>query len=343
MADCTWRPWIVGAVAWVALFPHQTDAANWSPRNGHPRITYRAAIGSGIPSSVARVMALASVTPDYFEFDHPEAHAQREDPPWRREGRTYRMLESNETCQQRYREAKERSDRWREFYFQAAVTVLKHGGRERAAFLLAYSLHNTQDFATHRLMSNLHHAGLSYVEGDDPDSIPERVEEAERRSTEELARFRRVIGEPSWRFFTSREPLPVWGAELASWDPTATPIPPVKDRQGFSRNTQRGEEIETNRFRSAIVTRALFPREQQMVRWLTEGIERGSGTPRAPREKGLWGLVKLGLQGRRFQHTLSQVYRHLEEDDRRRLHACWEEAQLGVSTQHPEPNAGGEQ
>ena len=317
------EPWIAGVLALIVLWPHQTEAANLGPRNGHPRITFHAAIASGIPAPVARVMALASVAPDYFEFDHPEAHAQREDPAWRRQGRMYRMLESTQTCQQRYREANEQSDRWRGFYFQAAVAALQRQDRERAAFLFAYSHHNTQDFATHRLMPNLLHAGLRAA-GHDPDNIPERVEEAERRSKEAIARFRNVIGEPLWLVFTSKDALPVWGEALASWDPTEQPIPPVKDRRDFYRRNQHGEEVETDRLKTRIVTRALFPRERQMVRWLTEGIERGSRTPRAPREKGPWGLLGLGLQGLRFERTLSGVYRNLAEDDRRRLNECWE-------------------
>jgi hypothetical protein len=183
---------------------------------------------------IARVMALGSIAPDYFEFDNPAAHAQTRDPDIDANGKPILDPQSYEQLQ---RESFQTSRVWREHYFNAAVQEAKAGHRERAALLLGYSLHNVEDYGTHRGMPNALHAGLDHA-GHSPDRDETRLASSKILGSIYIERFRDEIGTDNWKMFNGEavrkpghtyaevpEPLTTVTG-LDGWDPHSGFIPP---------------------------------------------------------------------------------------------------------------------
>lgn len=212
----------------------ELQGAGWG-RRGHGVLTFDAATERvGVNRDIARIMALGSIAPDYFEFDNPAAHAQTRDLDIDAAGKP--ILDS-----QRYAESQRESFRaaqtWREHYFNAAVQAGKAGHRERAALLLGYALHNVEDYGTHRGMPNALHAGLDNA-GHSPDRDETRLASAKVLGSIYIERFRDEIGADNWKLFngeavrrpgqtfaTVPEPLTMVTG-LSGWDPRSGFIPP---------------------------------------------------------------------------------------------------------------------
>ncbi len=222
-------------IACFVIAPTESQSAGWG-RRGHGVLTFDAATERlGVDRELARVMALGSIAPDYFEFDNPAAHAQTQDLRIDSSGKP--ILDP-----QRYGELQQESFRksriWREHYFDAAVLAAKSGHRERAALLLGYSLHNVQDYGTHRGMPNVLHAGLDSV-GHSPDRDESRLATSKVLASIYMERFRNEIGADNWRLFNGEAvrrpgqifaevpaPLTSIAPGLGDWNPRAESIPP---------------------------------------------------------------------------------------------------------------------
>jgi hypothetical protein len=205
------------------------EAAKWGP-NGHPRITFDAARSAefDVPEDVARVIALGSIAPDYFEFDSPAAHAQTPDPALTKDRRHLRVSCDEQDVSRR--NAVANSVEWHNAYLTASAREMKSGHRERAAFLLGYAMHNAEDLGTHGGMSNLVHSAMA-ARGNDPDMDYERLAVSREMAALDLSRFRREIGETNWRLFRGQsvrgpgvgsmvpEPLAHFGTDLQNWNP----------------------------------------------------------------------------------------------------------------------------
>jgi hypothetical protein len=223
------------AVAALVLLPADSDAAGWG-RRGHGVLTYDAATERvGVNRDIARLMALGAIAPDYFEFDNPAAHSQTRDPEIDAAGKP-------DLDPQRYAASQSESFRsaqtWRQHYFEAAVAAAKDGQRERAALMLGYTLHNVEDYGTHRGIPNALHAGLDAA-GHSPDRDETRLASAKVLASIYIERFREEIGSDNWKLFngeavrrpgqtyaTVPAPLTVVSG-LADWDPRSGFIPPA--------------------------------------------------------------------------------------------------------------------
>jgi hypothetical protein len=289
-------------------------------------VTFEAAIESGISDDMARIMALASLVPDYFEFNTPAAHAQRPDPKLKRKGLLprYELIESAGECYTIYREAYEAARSWHHFYFEAAMEAIRRWEREKAAFLLGYALHNTQDLPSHGLMPNILHSVLN-AKGKNPDDEPRAIELAKIRSKEVIAKFKETIGDKHWAVFISRAPLGPLGKQLAleDWSPGAEPLPPRKRQKAFWKMDEWAGIMETDELRRKIVLKGLLPREETMRELLSVS---GPGKRRSSNKIGIFGAVKLSLDALRFKSKLPRIYNRMSEKDQLALVNCWEKA-----------------
>ncbi len=323
---------IVGAL-WLPIAAH---AAGWDA-NGHSKITWEVArsdaFGFGLPPDVAKVMAMGSIAPDYFEFTNPAAHSQTADPPLDADGALALTAAGYRAQQQQgYAEGKE----WHDFYFSAAVVAMRAGQRERAAFLLGYALHNREDFATHRGVNNLVHAGLK-ADGKDPDQDPVRLAMARSLASIDIDRFKQAVGPDGWSLFTGNvvrrpgavgseipEPMTRLAPSLTAWDPTSGTVPATglsarlapdfaKDLDSIEAGLRALGKLDPVRFaegRGKVETFAwgLLQRQEQMLGLLEVGH---LGIPRPPVEhlprpeaKDRDGVVELIFYAFNFEHSL---------------------------------------
>lgn len=225
------------AVLAACLLAGVTDSqgAGWG-RRGHGVLTFDAATERlGVNRDIARVMALGAIAPDYFEFDNHAAHAQTRDPQIDRAGKP---IVDPQRYAESQRESFQASRTWREHYFEAAVQAAKAGHRERAALLLGYSLHNVEDYGTHRGMPNAVHAGLDSI-GRGPDRDESRLASSKILGSIYIERFRDEIGADNWKLFNGEAvrrpgqafaevpaPLSAIAPGLGNWDPRSATIPP---------------------------------------------------------------------------------------------------------------------
>jgi len=211
-----------------------SEAATWDIK-GHPRMTYIKATSSEfqVPKDVAKVMALGSMAPDYFEFENHNAHSQTRDLPITLDGKlaAIYLFESSQKM------AYKNSEKWFNFYFKGAVNAMKNGHRERSAFLLGYALHNVQDFATHQGMPNMVHSAWTEL-GQSPDQNKERLAFANEMTALVINKYQHAIGAKRWNVFIGKmgessdpisktipEPLSLFGDDLKHWDPTTGFMP----------------------------------------------------------------------------------------------------------------------
>jgi hypothetical protein len=222
----------------VFLVADAAWAANWK---GHGTLTFEAASSAGLDRDVAKVMALGSIGPDFFEFKNPAAHAQTPDPEI---GDDHHLAVTREQYEELQKDAFERSEAWHNFYLKAGVKAMQEGHREQAAFLLGYAMHNAEDFATHQGVTNLAHAawdatlkGKAAAEG--PDEDKERLRAARKNAKDDVEFFRSQVGEKNWQLFQGKsvrgkglsaevpEPLSRFGGrDLEKWDPRSGVMPP---------------------------------------------------------------------------------------------------------------------
>jgi hypothetical protein len=324
------------------------EAARWG-RHGHAEITYDAASGKlGLKPEIAKIMALGSLAPDLFEFEVPAAHAQMPDPE----------IENNRLkigSEKQYRELQRKafvdSFRWHEFYFNAAVTAMRRGHRERAAFLLGYALHNTEDFGNHQGMPNLVHAYLDGG-GASPDFETKRLALAHSAASADIAAFRSQIGDENWRLFQGQsvrrangqtvvpEPIQRFGTSLDRWDPRSGILPPPEglhpyDLKGLtlheifrSAASARGYPIdprtgqETEHHKDVMIynfVEGLLPLQDEMLGCLRVGdlsIERKSGDPREPERLDAAAIVRYAIAARDFAKGAPKRFLALPEADR---------------------------
>ena len=336
----------LGSTAFVLAAYDAFAAKSMSRRQGHPEITFDVARSAHLPPDLAKVVALGSIAPDYFEFDEPAAHAQTPDPN-----------PSEHDLASSSRKGFENSTHWHDSYFAAAVGEAKAGHRERAAFLLGYALHNTEDFATHKGMTNLEHAALA-ARGDafDPDLDKKRLAIAHARAAAEVAEFERALGDDDLRLFRGeairRNPGSV-GSEvpdalgsltqsLAAWDPRAEKIPPPTSGAALGTelldaSLDQLRHIYPDQFAEVEnVMVGILPRQDLMLGLLTfpedlahpDGAtgERLYGLPKLPRRKGFDELLAYAADARAFEEELPARYKSLGTEVKQRLHdtANWE-------------------
>ncbi len=306
----------------LMVYSAEVSAAKWD-KNGHPKITYEVAVAGGfgftLPTDIAKVMALGSVAPDYFDFENPPAHSQTPDPPVEIGPKVYEDLQ---------RKAYRAAAKWRRFYFDAAVTALQKGRREQAAFLLGYALHNAEDFATHGGVSNIVHAGRA-AEGKDPDKDIKRLAKARSLAGIEIERFRRAVGEVSWAQFKGKsvrkpgsrdtippEPLSTFGDDLKDWDPRAGALTARREHRTLkgaadsyinykmaSLKLRAPEAFHTYHTLFNDLVWGLYDRQEAMVGLLdvtTLGIEWPIDGPKRPEIKGQDKLFSLAFEALRF-------------------------------------------
>jgi hypothetical protein len=239
------QSWSFAILASCALLS-PAIAADWGP-HGHSEITYDAAVGDtfGLPSDISKVMSLGSIAPDYFEFDVPAAHAQVADPKIENQ----HLKVSEPEYRDRQRTAFVDSYNWHQFYFNAAVSAMQHGQRERAAFLLGYAIHNTEDLGTHQGMPNLVHASLDAADTS-PDVSRTRLALSHAGASLDIGTFRKQIGEDNWRLFQGQavlhgtqtlvpEPIHTLGSNLEAWNPRSGILPPSSDTSVLTGLTER--------------------------------------------------------------------------------------------------------
>lgn len=305
----------------LALYCHDVEAARWGP-NGHPEITFDV-ITQGdlhVPEDIGKVMAIGSAAPDFFEFDNPNAHAQTPDPPLTKSGV---LAISAKDYQARHETAYSLSEEWSEFYFSSAVSAMKSGHRERAAFLLGYALHNREDLATHRGMTNLVHSALDY-NGQSPDSLPARLAAAHEMASLEIFRFKEAVGQQNWDLFRGEtvrsgsigsiipEPL-TFATDLKDWNPRSGIIPStpsaVRTVQSLIdsqyKSDTRGVIHEATAPRVKNYLAGFFQRQDRMLRFLQ--IVRGPNDPKLPSRRGKNELRQDALDAAYFACKLSRV------------------------------------
>lgn len=341
---------LVTVTASVLLLVNTGSAANWGP-NGHPEITFDVARGVSfqLPADVSRVMALGSIAPDYFEFTNPAAHAQSQNPVVAREGQP-RLL-SKEGCRTLRRVAFKESEQWHDHYLYAALAEMKSGHRERAAFLLGYAMHNSADFATHLLMSNLEHATLDDA-GKSPDSSPTRLAKAHQLVRRDLEYFRYFVGEDDWRLFrgevvrrpgsvagTVPEPLTLIAPGLEKWDPRIGDIPPPPgQRVGLPDAVRRAllafahrPDVKGRRPQEWLAkvlnfVEGMYPRQQSMAILLKHSLRQFAppSTPQ-PTAMDIGELERYLLSVVEFVDTLPRTYETLSTADKQVLHEVAQE------------------
>jgi hypothetical protein len=328
------------AISMVAATP--ASALRWGP-NGHAVCTYNAATEDlSLPADVAKVMALGSLAPDFFEFDIPAAHAQVADPPIEHDRiipaeRVYRDLQRREFVD---------SFNWHEFYFNAAVTAMQHQQRERAAFLLGYALHNIEDLGVHQGMPNLVHAALDAGQIS-PDYDKRRYELAYSAASLDMAAFRQSIGDENWELFRGQavrrpsgetvvpSPMPVLTGDLDHWNPASGVMPGVPDDPALQDPKialfealylkalaayQSGRDTDVLLARLHNFFAGLLQREAKM-RSLLEiahlGIRRRNGIdPVAPEAKNDVAMSKYIEDAYNFLFTTPKQFWRLSPDDR---------------------------
>jgi hypothetical protein len=276
---------------------------------GHASITFDAARGHHVESGIAKVIALGSTAPDFFEFSNPAAHAQTLDPAV---GVNNHLSIDHAQYKDYQRTWFEMSENWHDHYLSAAVDAMNAGHREQAAFLLGYAMHNTEDFATHRGLPNLVHAeadkifvnGLNpyppangLAKGVSPDVDPTRLQSASKLANDDLVEFRLKIGEENWKLFngeeikgpglsaTIPEPLTRFG-DLGSWDPHSGVIPRASNSVADKTSTDQAIVSAKAAAETAFVSGLVAPSGDENISLLKTAIEAAlGGRAQAPDEK----------------------------------------------------------
>lgn len=166
-------------------------ALEWGP-DGHDGIVYETAKALGYSEDAAKVLALGSVAPDWFEFSNDAAHAQTPEHvenQWR------------EPTQDEKKAAYEQHRAWVQKYERAAADAVSRGNSEQALFLYGYALHGIMDYATHRGMTAAQHGLLSRRDSD-PDKDAKRIQEARRETAYILGKLGRSMNGGRLREFT---------------------------------------------------------------------------------------------------------------------------------------------
>lgn len=324
---------------------------------GHARITYTVATAPDVmlEDSLAKVMALAAIVPDFVDFRNPAAHCMTKDPLMKDE---HSLAMDPAEWQRMLRDSREAAARWREFYLSAAVAAMKEGRRrERAAFLLGYAMHNVQDFACHGGIPKVLHAWYNSI-GQSPDSDRGRLASATTQTESALRDFRARIGDENWRLFkgetvrktgsaggdNARVPEPVTlFADLKDWDPRSGVIPPasssVRDKAfratllaflaGVLGKDERPGELEqstSNKVQNFVC--GLYGRQGRMLQIL-DAVPRPTGSPPAPEHMALATTQDLIFDLLSFQGVckpnLPERFRELPADQQKMLkELTWE-------------------
>jgi len=328
-------------LAGLALAASPAWALRLGP-SGHPHITFQVATDrESLPPDVARVMAFAAGAPDYFEFDNLAAHSQPDNPPLTADGR---IAVTPEQWRQAQLQAIARADEWHRFYLDAAVDAMRHGRRERAAVLLGYALHNRQDLATHRGMTNWQHAAWD-ANGQSPDLQADRIQVARDFTRRAIEEFRRQIGDDNWRLFRGEtlrrsgigsvipEPMTRLAPGLAGWNPS-TGVFPVPDEasahavaalfkaanlgQPFYTYDASGRFAPTSAVHAHNAYAGFFLRQDVLVEML-DFPGRPPGFPPVPEPKSFDDLVDYAEDAKAFETDEAEAFRALTPEDPRLL------------------------
>ena len=125
---------VVAALALAgAMITLPVWALEWGP-DGHDGIVYETAKALYYSEDAAKVLALGSVAPDWFEFSNDAAHAQTPVP------RESRLPGADDE-----KIAYANWDSWVRRYEGMAQEAMKNGATARALFLLGYALHARMD------------------------------------------------------------------------------------------------------------------------------------------------------------------------------------------------------
>lgn len=289
-------------------------AADWS---GHTQITYEVATSRDfrLPEDLARVLAVGSVAPDFFEFNNPAAHAQTPT-PLIRQGRLA-------VTEHEYASAHVASfsswARWHDFYFNAAVDAMYYEGRrEQAAFLLAYALHSTQDLGTHQGLPNIAHAAWDHL-GSGPDRSKDRLRVAREVAARDLREFRRIVGPDAWRLFVGEsvggkhpEPLRILAPALKDWDPRQGLAALATGRAPVRPESEPSEIDLLNSF-----FRVFYAWQDPMLTFLD--VKRRQNDPPLPRKKALSDIAAFTTQVFDYKYLLPRLYQSLPSNEQRLL------------------------
>lgn len=344
------RPVFRGIVASLVIaFALPLQADRWGP-HGHSEITYDSATAHfHLPPEIAKVMALGSLAPDYFEFNVPAAHAQVEDPPIKNN----QLAVSEDGYRGLQRKGFIDSFKWHDFYFKAAVAAMQHGQRERAAFLLGYALHNIEDLGTHQGMPNLVHASLD-AGGASPDFETTGLALSHTAASLDIAAFREQIGTENWQLFQGHsvrrpngttlvpEPMHTFVNDLDRWNPRSGILPPPSDPSWLTNpnraelqaafktaaehsyaSTTAGQEVDGKTVMAYNFLEGLLPRQEQMLELLhlsaaemsELGIVRRAGDPWEPELKGAKEMWDYMMEALDFEKHAPKRFRALSKED----------------------------
>ncbi len=167
-----------GAGIQLAIGPYRIGQ-----KNGHPQIT-RAALrrlaleqvpgfAEFTPSAID-LLADASQDPDFYEWEHPEAHAQTGNAP-----------DASPTAF----DWQERWQKWMQTQLARSRQAADSGDAKQALYFLGYALHGVEDLATHQGRTNAEHSYQAFLLRKDPDEDDAAIE----RAVDYAARFLRLI------------------------------------------------------------------------------------------------------------------------------------------------------
>ncbi|HEY9844356.1 MAG: hypothetical protein ACAI44_14725 [Candidatus Sericytochromatia bacterium] len=166
---------------------------------GHFQVTEDTAREFGFSQSARRLMADASMDPDFYEWSHSAAHAQT--------GNDTQGVPNESEAQ-----AVAHLYAWLDDKLAHVEQSLQAGQPRAALYWLGYSLHAVEDLSPHQGISNAQHAYLSAI-GQNPDLNPAALTLAHRFAWQYLWGVRDKLGDAAWTQLIHFQGLPLSGPE----------------------------------------------------------------------------------------------------------------------------------
>lgn len=166
------------------LMPGQGITTFGSDQPGHYQVTKDAAREFGFTIQAQRLLADASMDPDYYAWGEASAH-----------GQTANDEQGNQSVTEA--EAVEQFYAWLDDKLARVKQELAAGRPRNALYWLGYSMHAVEDLSPHQGITNAQHAWLS-SSGQNPDERPEAVSQARIFARQYLWSVWDKLGDQDW-------------------------------------------------------------------------------------------------------------------------------------------------